>query len=279
MNQKTPIQNPLSESDLIHERIKCLQAEINRLNNSLEQKAAELHTLNREFESFSHSVSHDLRAPLRGIEGLSRILLENYANRLDEQGKGYLRHICNAVDHMKQLIEDLLSLSRITQAEMRRSEVNLSELARAIADELKKTQPERNVAFCITDGIIVHGDARLLRTMLDNLLQNAWKFTSGHFSAKIDFGTQQTDDRKVYFVRDDGVGFDMQYATNLFAPFQRFHSSSEFAGSGIGLSIVQRIIHRHGGKIWAEAGVEKGATFYFTLSYNSNNSAAKLQPE
>ena len=225
----------------------------------------ELEQVNKELEAFSYSVSHDLRAPLRSIDGFSQALLEDYEDKLDEQGKDYLRRVRAATQRMSQLIDDLLNLSRISRTEMHYEEVNLTAIAKAIAAELQKTQPERQVEFVIGENIVAHGDSHLLRIVLDNLLRNAWKFTSKHPHAKIEFGTIQQDGRLVYYVRDNGAGFDMNYANKLFTPFQRLHKSTEFEGTGIGLATVQRIIHRHGGSVWAEGEVEKGATFYFTL--------------
>ncbi|HON72569.1 MAG TPA: ATP-binding protein, partial [bacterium] len=207
----------------------------------------------------------DLRAPLRSIDGFSQALLEDYEDKLDEQGKDYLRRVRAATQRMSQLIDDLLNLSRISRTEMHYEEVNLTAIAKAIAAELQKTQPERQVEFVIGENIVARGDSHLLRIVLDNLLRNAWKFTSKHPHARIEFGTIQQDGRLVYYVRDNGAGFDMNYANKLFTPFQRLHKSTEFEGTGIGLATVQRIIHRHGGSVWAEGEVEKGATFYFTL--------------
>lgn len=227
--------------------------------------SAELATVNKEMEAFSYSVSHDLRAPLRSIDGFSQALLEDYADTLAAQGKDYLQRVRAATQRMGLLIDDLLSLSRVTRSEMKPEAVNLSALAGTIAVELQKTQPERQVEFAIAAGLTAKGDARLLRVALENLLGNAWKYTSKHPLARIEFGVTPKDGTQVYFVRDDGAGFDMAYADKLFAPFQRLHSPGEFPGSGIGLATVQRIIHRHGGGIWAEGEVGKGATFYFTL--------------
>ena len=225
----------------------------------------ELEQVNKELEAFSYSVSHDLRAPLRSIDGFSQALLEDYEDKLDEQGKDYLRRVRAATQRMSQLIDDLLNLSRISRTEIHYEEVNLTAIAKAITAELQKTQPERQVEFVIGENIVARGDSHLLRIVLDNLFRNAWKFTSKHPDARIEFGTIQQDGRLVYYVRDNGAGFDMNYANKLFTPFQRLHKSTEFEGTGIGLATVQRIIHRHGGSIWAEGEVEKGATFYFTL--------------
>jgi PAS domain S-box-containing protein len=232
-----------------------------------ERKRAEdaLRRANAELESFSYSVSHDLRAPLRGIDGWSQALLEDYSERLDEAGRKCLNFVRGETQRMGRLIDDLLELSRVTRTEMRRERVDLSMLARAIADRLQEAEPDRRVELIIQPGLIAYGDARLLEVLLANLLGNAWKFTGRHPSARIEFGRTEIEGRTVYFVRDDGAGFDMAFAGKLFGPFQRMHKKSDFPGSGIGLATVQRIAHRHGGRVWAEAEVEKGATFYFAL--------------
>jgi PAS domain S-box-containing protein len=242
------------------------EQEIQELNESLKLRAAELAAANKELEAFSYSVSHDLRAPLRTVEGFSTALMEDYSDKLDEEGKDYLSRVRAASQHMKQLIDDLLNLSLTIRREMRREETNLSEIAHAVVAELKRTQPGRQVEFVIQEGMLAHGDPRLFRDVLENLLGNAWKFTEKHPRAKIEFGLTQEEGHKVYFVRDDGAGFDQAYVDKLFVPFQRLHSTAEFSGNGVGLAVVSRIINRHGGRIWAEGEVEKGATFFFTLS-------------
>jgi light-regulated signal transduction histidine kinase (bacteriophytochrome) len=236
-------------------------------NEILEHKRAEdeLSATNKELEAFCYSVSHDLRAPLRGINGFSRALVEDFADRLDSEGKDYLHRIRKACQHMGQLIDDLLALSRITRRDMRRERVDLSAIAQEIMMDLQKRRPRRQVEFVITDGLEANGDIRLVRLALLNLLDNAWKFTGKRPRAKIEFGVTQNGDGSVYFVRDDGAGFNMEYVDKLFVAFQRLHDINEFEGTGIGLAIVQRVIHRHGGRIWAEGRVEQGATFYFTL--------------
>jgi two-component system, sensor histidine kinase and response regulator len=247
------------------------EAEIHALNAALEQRVrertAELAVANRELEAFAHSVAHDLRAPLRGIDGFSHLLVEDYADRLDEAGQDYLRRIRAGVQRMSALIDALLTLAGVTRMELVRSRVSLSMLAHAIAEELQQGASPRQVEFCIASGVIADGDARLLRVVLNNLLGNAWKFTAHHPRARIEFGVLTPPKAPwVFFVRDDGAGFDIAYADKLFTPFQRLHRATEFPGTGIGLATVQRIIHRHGGRIWAEAAVEQGATFYFTLT-------------
>ena len=240
-------------------------AERARTEEALAERSAALEAANKELEAFSYSVSHDLRAPLRSIDGFSQALLEDYVEKLDGQGKDYLTRIRAASQRMGQLIDDLLNLSKVTRAEIRREAVNLSELAKDLARELKQSDPQRQVDFAIQEGLEVKGDPRLLRVALENLFSNAWKFTSKHPRARIEFGVAQRDGKPTYFVRDDGAGFDMAYQGKLFGAFQRLHKATEFYGTGVGLATVQRIIRRHGGEIWAEAEVEKGATFYFTL--------------
>ena len=240
-------------------------AERTRTEEALAERTVALEAANRELEAFSYSVSHDLRAPLRGIDGFSQALLEDYVNKLDEQGKDYLTRIRSASQRMGHLIDDLLNLARFTRAEIRREAVNLSEIAKSLVAELAQREPERHVTFEIGEGLEVKGDPRLLRVALENLFRNAWKFTSKHPRARIEFGVAQRDGKPTYFVRDDGAGFDMAYKAKLFGAFQRLHKATEFYGTGVGLATVQRIVRRHGGEIWAEGEVEKGATFYFTL--------------
>lgn len=245
-------------------------AEIGRLNAELERRVAErtalLEATNKELEAFSYSVSHDLRAPLRGMDGFSRALLEDYADKLDATGRDYLERLRAGSQRMAQLIDDMLELSRITRSELRRETVDLSAMAREIAEELRKSRPDRRVEFVVAPGIVVDGDPKLLRLLLGNLLGNAWKFTGKHETARIEFGRQEQEGGTVFFVRDNGAGFDPAYAGKLFGAFQRLHSAAEFEGTGVGLATVQRIVHRHGGRIWAEGEVEKGAAFFFTLA-------------
>jgi signal transduction histidine kinase len=226
----------------------------------------QLEAANKELEAFSYSVSHDLRAPLRHINGFSQALLEDYADKLDDEGKGYLRQVRGASQEMAQLIDDVLQLARVTRSEMRRETVSLSELARTIVSELREREPNRTVNVQVEENLSARGDKRLLKIMLVNLLGNAWKFTSKREDAEIAFGQKKKDGETVFFVRDNGAGFDMAYAGKLFGAFQRLHSGNEFEGTGIGLATVQRIINRHAGRVWAEGVVGKGATFNFTLA-------------
>ena len=232
----------------------------------LKNYAVALEGANRELESFSYSVAHDLRAPLRSIDGFSQALLEDYADKLDEPGRQYLRFIRESAQHMGQLIDALLTLSRVTRSELHREDVDLSALARAAVARLRRSQPDRSVDVVIQDGLEDSGDPQLLAAVFDNLLGNAWKFTGKYDKAQIEFGASSTDGQSVYFVRDNGAGFDMAFATKLFGVFQRLHAATEFEGTGVGLATVQRIVTRHGGRVWAEGKVNGGATFHFTLN-------------
>ena len=225
----------------------------------------ELERKNSELEAFSYSVSHDLRAPLRSIDGFSQLLLEDHAGKLDAKGQDYLRRVRESAQRMGELIDDLLLLSRVGRAELSRDQIDLSSIARAVFEELKNKDPPRQITLCSEDQLLVEADSRLMRVAFDNLLGNAWKFTAKISEARIDVGLGQQEGGTVFFVRDNGAGFNMNYAENLFRPFQRLHSESDFPGTGIGLATVHRIIDRHGGRIWAEGAVGRGATFYFTI--------------
>ncbi len=242
-----------------------IEEKIQRLNENLLRHSIELSTINKELEAFSYSVSHDLRAPLRSIDGFSQALLEDYASKLDDQGKDYLQRVRTAAQHMGQLINDMLRLSRLSRSELTMETVDLSFVAHQLVEKYLKENPSRKISINIKEGITVTGDKKLLEILLDNLLGNAWKFTGKTKRPVIELGETMKDNERSFFIRDNGAGFDMAYADKLFVPFQRLHSPDEFYGSGIGLAIVSRIVHRHGGRIWAEAKVGKGATFYFTL--------------
>jgi PAS domain S-box-containing protein len=221
---------------------------------------------NRELEAFSYSIAHDLRAPLRGIDGFVRIVLEDFGETLAAEARDHLECVLKNADLMRRLIDGLLELGRVARANVRVQDVDLSELARASATQLQALDRERAVEFAIDEGLRVQGDGTLLRAVVDNLLGNAWKFTRNRADARIEFGATGSNGQTVYFVRDNGAGFDMTYASRLFGVFQRLHSQQEFDGTGVGLATVQRIVHRHGGRIWAEARVGEGASFQFTLS-------------
>jgi PAS domain S-box-containing protein len=244
---------------------KQAEDKINELNASLVHHSAQLEDVNKDLEAFSYSVSHDLRAPLRSINGFSKILLEDYSAKLDDKGREYFQRIMTSSQLMAQLIEDILNLSRLSRAEIHKDKVNLSELANEVVMELKRQQPDRHVEFDIEPGLEAYGDRHLLKLVFDNLLGNAFKFTGKVDLGKIKFGATTYNGELVYYIKDNGAGFDMAYADKLFKPFQRLHSQSEFPGTGIGLASVQNIIRRHGGKVWAEGQKNNGATFYFTL--------------
>jgi PAS domain S-box-containing protein len=239
------------------------------LQQRAEERTSELEAINRELEAFSYSVSHDLRAPLRAVEGFSAILLERYADRLDTEGRECLRHVHGGALRMGRLIEDLLSLSRVTQSTMHDRVVDLSQAAEAVFEELRHRDPERIVRATVAPGMVAHGDENQLYIVLENLIGNAWKFTSRVAEARIHVGSELIGSKMVYYVRDNGAGFDMAYADKLFGAFQRLHSDAEFEGTGIGLATVQRIIHRHRGEVWADARENMGATFFFSLPIRS----------
>ena len=245
----------------LRERKKRQQAE-----DELKQRTIDLEESNKELEAFSYSVSHDLRAPLRSITGFSNVLLEDYNDELDNEGKSYLKKISDSGELMGQLMDDLLKLSRVTRSDLSMEKLDLCDMARKIIDEFRKDEPKRKVKVIIAPGMTANGDKNLLGLVLQNLLGNAWKYTSKTAEPRIEMGTIQRNSKMAYFVRDNGVGFDMTYANKLFQPFQRLHKATEFAGTGIGLATVQRIIRRHGGEVWAEAKVGEGAMFYFTLN-------------
>lgn len=256
------------ENERLNQELRLRLEELQRLNEDLErrvrERTAQLEAINKELEAFSYSVSHDLRAPLRSIRGFSEVLLERYSKQLDSTGQEFLRRACQSSQQMETLIEDLLKLSRVSRSELQRQQVNLSNMAESIATDLMKSDPQRDAQIVIEPGLEARGDERLLRVALDNLLRNAWKFTSKQPHAKIEVGISDGPPL-AFFVRDNGAGFDMAYSTRLFGVFQRLHTVSEFPGTGVGLATVQRIINRHGGRVWATGEVDHGATFFFTL--------------
>ncbi|HEX5435433.1 MAG TPA: ATP-binding protein [Candidatus Angelobacter sp.] len=260
------------------EQIQQRDAELLKAQGELEQRVEDrtrqLIAANRELEAFSYSVSHDLRGPLETINGFTYMFLHDFGAKLDPAGKEFIQHIRGAAVRMGDLIDDLLKLSQVSSGAMHQEHVDLSAIARSIAQELQSHDPQRKVQFVIPESLGVSGDSRLLRIAMENLLRNAWKYTSKHPTARIEFGYDAAHGS--YYVRDNGAGFNQEEAGRLFQPFQRLHSLSEFPGTGIGLATVQRVVHRHGGRIWAEGAVEQGATFHFTL--NSESSTELRQP-
>jgi light-regulated signal transduction histidine kinase (bacteriophytochrome) len=248
--------------------------ELRSLNTSLERSLHEQQILNKELEAFSYSVSHDLRAPLRSIDGFAQALREDWGDRLDEAGQDHLSRVRNAAQRMGRLIDDLLKLSRLSRAQVQRLDVNLAQTARDIARELEERNPTRQVEWAIDDELPANCDPSLARIVLENLLGNAWKFTSKTPNARIEFTRMADTDPSTFIVRDNGAGFDMQYADKLFAPFQRLHGEREFPGTGIGLATVQRIVHKHGGEVSTRAEVGQGAEFYFSFEPADGAAAA-----
>jgi CHASE3 domain sensor protein len=236
-----------------------------KLNQQLDAHALELEATNKELEAFCYSVSHDLRAPLRSISGFSDALREDCAQAIGPEGNDHLSRICGAADRMGKLIDDLLNLSRVTRADMRKMPVNLGSIAQEVVADLREADPQRQVEFVPASDLVAEADARLIRVVMENLLRNAWKFTAKKPSARIEFGQMAGAGGRTFFVRDNGAGFDMKFSDKLFGAFQRLHGTAEFPGTGVGLATVQRIIHRHGGRVWATAQPDDGATFFFTL--------------
>ena len=243
-----------------------VERSVSELDHRVAERTAQLEGTNRELEAFAYAVSHDLRAPLRSIDGFSQIILEDYLPKLDDTAREHFGRVRSATQRMGELIDDLLSLSRISRGELKAEPVDLAAVARGIGTRLQSAYPGRTVELVIPDRLAARADPRLMQVAIENLLTNAWKFTAKHPRARIEIGSRvETDGATTFFVRDDGAGFDMAYATKLFGAFQRLHPASEFEGTGIGLATVQRVIHRHGGRVWAEGVPEQGATFYFTL--------------
>jgi two-component system sensor histidine kinase/response regulator len=248
---------------------KRAQTEILSLNTELEsrvrERTRELALVNQELEAFGYSVAHDLRRPLRAIDGFAAVLHESCAEKLDPQERHYFDRIRRACRHMEQLIDALLAIARLTHQEMRHERVDMTYLAEEIVQELRRREPTRIVQVVIDEGMTANGDPFLLRAALENLIGNAWKFTRRRDDALIEVGAVTADNGRMFFVRDNGAGFDMAYASKLFKPFERLHLTNEFEGLGVGLSAVERIVRRHGGHVWAEAATDQGATFYFAL--------------
>jgi signal transduction histidine kinase len=249
----------------IQQRDRALQSAHDLLEQRVSDRTRDLVSANQELEAFSYSVSHDLRGPLDAINGFSYVLLTGRGSQLDEPGRESLKSIRASAKRMSELIDDLLNLSRVATSIMHREAIDLGAFARSIMEELCRTAPGRQVEFVAPENAEAYADARLIRIVMDNLLRNAWKYTSHHERARIEFGREIKNGRTVYFVKDDGSGFDPRASERLFQPFQRLHSTAEFPGNGIGLATVRRIVQRHGGEVWAEGAVEQGATFYFTL--------------
>jgi signal transduction histidine kinase len=259
-------ENRSIREQLLHSELEATEARAARqLAETKAQLVEELKSKNQELEAFSYSVSHDLRSPLRGIDGFSQALLDDYGANLDETARGYLGRIRAAAQRMSDLIDDLLLLSRVSRAQINRVAVDLTALAEMVAEELKRQHPQREVMLHIEQNLSAHADRGLMRVLFDNLLGNAWKFTTRAAGARIEVGSLVKDAETVFVIRDNGAGFDMAHAANLFQPFQRLHDAAEFPGTGIGLATVQRIVDRHGGRIWAEAAVGSGASVFFTV--------------
>ncbi|GEM_PF-2243371 len=252
----------VTERKAAEERLKNLNVE---LEARVKVRTAELETSNRDLEAFSYSVSHDLRAPLRGIGGFAYILEEDFGPQLDEKARGHLKRIRVSTQRMAELIDDLLELSRLSRVSLHLSNINLSEIAQEIFNDLREADPERKIEVVVGENIMAQADPTLIRMVLDNLIRNAWKFTGKRAQPRIEFNVSLHESSRAFFVRDNGAGFDMAYAGQLFQPFTRLHSMESFSGTGIGLATVHRVMQRHQGKIWAEAQIEQGATFYFTL--------------
>ncbi len=257
--------NLLEDFDVERSKAEAANRELRASFESLRLANEATEAANREIEAFSYSVSHDLRTPLRGVAGFSQLLLADYSGKLDEEGQDYLRRIAAAAERMGGLIDDLLKLSRLSRASMERGRVNLTAIAEKILDRLRLAHPERTVQTVVASDVTVFGDERLLSLVLENLLDNAWKFTKNREAARIEFGAEPGGEGIACFVKDNGAGFDMTYASKLFQPFQRLHKLDEFPGTGIGLATVKRIIERHGGRVWIEGAMDHGTTAHFVI--------------
>ncbi len=257
--------NLLEDFDVERSKTETANRELRDSLESLRVAKEATETAYRELESFSYSVSHDLRAPLRSVSGFSQLLLEDYFDKLDEEGKDSLKRIVAAAEKMGWLIDDLLNLSRLSRASMNRERVNLKTIAEKVIERFRASHPKRVAEFVLADDLFVLGDERLLTAMMENLLGNAWKFTEKREKAIIEFGVLNNRDGRVFFIRDNGSGFDMTYVDKLFKPFQRLHQADEFPGTGIGLATVKRIVERHGGSVWIEGEIEKGTVVYFRV--------------
>jgi light-regulated signal transduction histidine kinase (bacteriophytochrome) len=272
-------ENRLIREQLLRAEMEALEARAAKeIAETRAELVTELEYKNEELESFSYSVAHDLRAPLRSIDGFGLALLEDYGDKLDDEGKEYLKYVRESAQQMAALIDDILALSRVTRSEFERGRVDVGALARDVAERLARSTPDRKVDVVVADRLEAEGDGRLLKIAFENLLSNAWKFTRDRADAKIEVGATGRAS-KTFFVRDNGAGFDMAYSSKLFRTFQRLHSNKEFEGTGIGLATVLRVIRRHGGRIWAEGEVGKGATFYFTLDHDARSDASGLPQE
>lgn len=265
----------LSPFDLELRALSDVRVELGRATQAVLALRSQLEAVNKELESFRYSISHDLRAPLRAIDGFGAILEREHAQSLDEEGRHCLEIIRSSTGRLEQLIEALLLLVRVGRAEMRRQSANVSNLAREVADELSRNEADRKVVFKLCPGLVADADPTLFRIVLESLLSNAWKFTARTPEAHVEFGAQEQPDGTTFFVRDNGIGFNMQYAGKLFTPFQRLHGENEFPGTGIGLAVVRRIVERHGGRVWIDAAVNKGATIFFTCPPERGRSAER----
>jgi len=264
-NENLSLKEAALADKIVIGELKRAQRQIEFLNRDLHVRNRALEAVNKELEAFAYTVSHDLRSPLRSIHGFGEALRKSAAVKLSPEESNWLQKILDAAARMDRLTEDLLRLSRITRSQLKRETVNLTQVAREVVHELRQINPQRDILFAISDSLQAHADPVLMRVALNNLLENAWKYTGRRPQALVSFGREERDSQSVFCVRDNGAGFDMAYASKLFAPFQRLHSAREFSGSGVGLACVARIIHKHGGRIWADGRAGEGAAFFFTI--------------